>query len=58
MAEAYSPVQDMKAISMFPGFGGELASVATVYNDMIKEKRSSFKKPERKRQGILQFFQF
>jgi hypothetical protein len=58
VAEVYSPIQDMKAISMFPGCGGELASVATVYNDMIKEKKSSFKKPERKRQGILQFFQF
>jgi hypothetical protein len=58
VAEVYSPIQDMKAISMFPGCGGELASVATVYNDMIKEKKSSFKRPKRKRQGILQFFQF
>ena len=58
VAEVYSPIQDMKAISMFPGCGGELVSVTSVYNDMVKEKNLSVKKPERKRQGILQFFQF
>jgi hypothetical protein len=58
VAEVYSPIQDMKAISMFPGAGGELASVAAVYNDMIKEKKLSPLKPERRRQGILQFFHF
>ncbi len=38
LAEAYSPLQDMKAISMFPAYNGELASVNTVYDDMVKEK--------------------
>jgi|CXWL01.1.fsa_nt_gi hypothetical protein len=58
VAETYSPIQDMKAISMFPGYSGELASVNTVYNDVVKEKRSISVKPVKKRQGILQFFNF
>jgi hypothetical protein len=58
VAETYSPIQDMKAISMFPGYSGELASVNAVYNDVVKEKQSVSAKPVKKRQGILQFFQF
>ncbi len=58
VAETYSPIQDMKAISMFPGYTGELASINAVYNDMIKEKKTANEKPVKKRQGILQFFQF
>jgi hypothetical protein len=57
-AEAYSPVQNMKAVSMFPGCSGEPVSIAAVYNDIIKEKKSMFQKTEKKRQGILQFFHF
>jgi hypothetical protein len=58
VAEAYSPIQDLKAISMFPGYSGELASVNAVYNDVVKEKQSVSATPIKKRQGILQFFQF
>lgn len=58
VAEVYSPIQDMKAISMFPGYGGELASVNTIYNDVVKEKELLETKQEKKRTGILQFFQF
>ena len=58
VAETYSPIQDMKAISMFPGYSGELASVNALYNDVVKEKELHPKKPAKKRQGILQFFQF
>ncbi len=58
VAETYSPIQDMKAISMFPAYSGELASVNAVYNDVVKEKQSVLEKPVKKRQGILQFFQF
>lgn len=58
VAEVYSPIQDMKAISMFPGYVGELASVNTVYNDVVKEKELLETKQEKKRTGILQFFQF
>ncbi len=58
VAETYSPIQDMKAISMFPGYSGELASVNAVYDDVVKEKRLSNVKPVKKRQGILQFFNF
>ena len=58
VAEVYSPIQDMKAISMFPGYAGELASINTVYNDVVKEKALLGAKQEQKRRGILQFFQF
>jgi 2-oxo-4-hydroxy-4-carboxy--5-ureidoimidazoline (OHCU) decarboxylase len=58
VAETYSPIQDMRAISMFPAYSGELASVNAVYNDVVKEKQSVSTKPVKKRQGILQFFQF
>ena len=58
VAETYSPIQDMKAISMFPGYSGELASVSAVYNDVIKERQLSPAKQVKKRQGILHFFNF
>jgi hypothetical protein len=58
MAEVYPSIQDMKAISMFPGYSGELASVNTVYNDVLKENEYMQTKHENKRKGILQFFQF
>ena len=56
VAEAWSPIQDMKAISMFPGYPGELASIASVYKDVVKERDLVPRKPLRKKQGILQFF--
>jgi hypothetical protein len=56
ISEAWSPIRDLKAISMFPGFTGELASVTAVYNDLVKEKNLVQAKPATKRQGILQFF--
>ncbi len=58
VTETYSPIQDMKAISMFPGYSGELASVNAVYADVVKEKKSVIEKPVKKRQGILNFFHF
>ena len=58
VTETYSPIQDMKAISMFPGYSGELASVNAVYADVVKEKGSVIGKPVKKRQGILNFFHF
>jgi hypothetical protein len=58
IAEAYTPIQDLKAISMFPGFAGELASIQSVYQDIIKD-REKVKHPEtRKRKAVLQFFSF
>ena len=45
VAEAWSPIQDMKAISMFPGFSGDLASITAVYNDVVKEKELVREKP-------------
>ncbi len=58
VAEVCSPVQDMKAISMFPGFCTELASIQAVYDDIMNEKEVLARRPVKKRQGILQFFQF
>lgn len=58
VTETYSPIQDMKAISMFPGYSGELASVNALYADVVKEKGSVIGKPVKKRQGILNFFHF
>jgi hypothetical protein len=56
--EGYSSLQDLKAISMFPTYSGELASVQSVFEDMVQEKGNEPRRPVRKRQGILQFFQF
>jgi len=58
VAEAWSPIQDMKAISMFPGYSGELASISALYNDVVKEKDLIPEKPVKKKQRILQFFNF
>jgi hypothetical protein len=58
VAETYSPIQDMKAISMFPGYTSELASIKAVYDDVVKEKELTKLKPVKKRQGILHFFNF
>ena len=58
VAEVYSPIQDMKTISMFPGAAGELASINTIYNEVVKEKELLHSKQEKKKTGILQFFQF
>ncbi len=58
ISEIYSPVQDMKAISMFPNYTGELASLNTLHDDMIREKEIAAARPVKKPQGILQFFQF
>jgi hypothetical protein len=57
-AETYSPIQDLKMISLFPGCNTELPSVQTVWEDMLKDKEQMTRKPVKKRQGILQFFQF
>ena len=56
VAETYSPIQDMKAISMFPGYSGDLASINAVYNDVVKDRKLTPQKPLKQRQGILRFF--
>jgi hypothetical protein len=56
VAEAWSPIQDMKAISMFPGYPGELASISALHKDVVKERDLIPEKPVKKKQGILQFF--
>ena len=56
VTETYSPIQDMKAISMFPGYSGDLASINAVYNDVVKDRKLTPQKPLKQRQGILRFF--
>ena len=58
VTEIYSPVQDMKAISMFPNYSGELASLNSLHDDIVKDKETEEKKPVKKQNGVLQFFQF
>lgn len=58
VSEVYSPIQDLKAISMFPGYSGELASINMVHEDMVKEKAMFPVKHLKKQKGILQFFSF
>lgn len=58
VAEINSPLQDMKAISMFPNYNGELASIHSLYEDIANDKALEESKPVKKPKGILQFFQF
>ncbi len=57
-AEVHSPLQDMKTISMFPACNSEPVPVALLHDDMMKQRENRVIKPVKKRQGILQFFQF
>lgn len=58
VAENHSPVQDLKSISMFPGYNGELASINEIYPELIKENEIPAVKKVKRRQGILSFLQF
>lgn len=56
-AETYSPIQDLRMISLFPGCQEEIPSIASVWQDMMKEKELAGK-IVKKKTGILAFFQF
>jgi hypothetical protein len=56
--ENFSSVQDMRAISMFPNYTGELASLSNLHRDLEEAEKSIQKMPVKKRKGVLQFFQF
>lgn len=56
VAEVYSPIQDLKAISLFPSCTGELVSIVSIYKDVTKDHPVKKMKPVKKRAGILQFF--
>lgn len=58
VTEINSPLQDMKAISMFPNYTGELASIHTLHEDIAKNNEAEEKIMAKKPKGILQFFQF
>lgn len=56
VAEVYSPIQDLKAISLFPSYSGELVSIISVYKDIAKDYPIAQAKPIKRKAGILQFF--
>ena len=58
VAEAYTPIQDLKAISMFPGNAGELASIQSVYQDIIRDHDRVKRPAKNKRKAVLEFFSF
>jgi len=58
IAENHSPSQDLKALSMFPGHNGELASLSELYPEILNRKAAMEDKKERKRQGVFSFFPF
>jgi hypothetical protein len=58
VAEIYSPIQDLRAISMFPGYSAELASIRSVYDDIVRDFEPVKRTTVKKRKGVLQFFQF
>lgn len=58
VAEVYSPIQDLKSISMFPSYFGEMPSVSSVFKDVLRNGQIINRKQLKKRSGILQMFQF
>lgn len=53
-----SPLLDLKTISMFPNYNGELASLQSIHQDLLKYEPAPAPKKTVKRKGVLQFFQF
>lgn len=51
----YSAAEDLKAISMFPNYIGETASLETVYRDITRYE-TSIPPVAKKRKGVLQYF--
>ncbi len=58
VAEVYSPIQDLKAISMFPAYSGELASISSVYKDITKDRQVYKKESGEKKSGDISIFPF
>lgn len=57
--ENYSMAQDLKAISMFPNYDGEMPSLAAVHRDISKtDQPQSGPARKRKRKSVFGFFQF
>lgn len=58
-AETYTPIQDLRALSLFPASGGELPSIESIWKDMQHERAQDVmaqRKPKRK--SLVQLFQF
>ena len=58
LAENLSCAKDMKAISMFPNYSGELASLEVLYQDTKEIGHAAAQTVVKKRRTVLQFFQF
>ncbi len=58
LPDNFSAARDLKALSMFPNYSGEMASLADLHRDLEPPLINPSKIPVRKRKGVLQFFQF
>ncbi len=58
LAEVSSPIMDLKSISVFPAYTGELSSIAQVFRETERQTLPYLETTERKKAGIFQFFQF
>lgn len=58
LAEVASPILELKAISMFPAYQGELASIQQIFESAGTTPVPVAPLETRKRSGILHFFQF
>ncbi len=58
-ADTYTPIQDLRTLSLFPVAGGEVPSVESIWNDMKQDRaRDTARQPVKKRKTVLHFFQF
>lgn len=56
VAGKYSAAEDMKAISMFPNYQGEIASLESVHQDITRNEQAVKPGAVKKRKGVLQYF--
>lgn len=52
----YSAAEDLKAISMFPNYNGEMASLEAVHQDIMKYNIEIQPVPAKRKKGVLQYF--
>lgn len=58
LPENFASAAELKALSMFPNYTGELASLAELHRDIGMHTGTVNNRPVKKANGILQFFQF
>jgi len=58
LPENFSSAGDLKALSMFPHYDGEMTSLADLHRDLERETLSVSTSGAPKRKGVLSYFQF